>query len=77
MTPEEMQLQLIERHPEWADESHVAKLRVKGVFSLISQAHAEGVEQGRRAMKAELALRDIGEKAGVKDDLFSNLFGFK
>lgn len=47
MTDQDMIDQLVERHPEWADKNHVAKLKVSGIEALIRQAFQEGLSAGR------------------------------
>ena len=47
MTDQDMIDQLVERHPEWADDEHVVAMRVRGIKNLIRQAFQEGLNTGR------------------------------
>ena len=74
MSPDEIWLQLTERHPDWLDPEHVVKLRSRGLEALLRQAHQEGVDAGTKREKTLAALRDIGAK-GKRSGLFDELFG--
>lgn len=75
MNAEDIINELKERHPSWNDPEHVASLRVRGLFALITQAYEEGFKHGQANQKTMDNLRNIGRKAGIDSDTFTKMFG--
>lgn len=64
MNAEDIINELKERHPTWNDPEHVASLRVRGLFALITQAYEEGVKTGEKRAAVRRKLSDVVDPAG-------------
>jgi hypothetical protein len=66
MNNQDMWIQLVERHVEWSDPEHVAKLRVKGIKALIDQAFECGFQVGNSRRERHTMNADFKDLFGKK-----------